>query len=151
MSNNLYNTPFEMSLHVMLLLTECRSYMALDRITVYDFITTHSAEFGITEETGGGKNGFAFSEYALKRKLTNQALKSLVLDRLVLVSEQPCGFMYQISETGENTANKLQSEYAQKYRRKCQAVIDKYQRVRDAALLRIINRAAAISLREGHQ
>ena len=47
MINKLFNTPFELSLHVLLVLDVAGSALTIDKITAYDFITIYCEDFGI--------------------------------------------------------------------------------------------------------
>ena len=67
MSNRLFNTPFELSLHVVLLLDVANAGITLDRIAAYDFMAIYCEDFGVADKSLNGENGFAFSELR-KRK-----------------------------------------------------------------------------------
>ena len=75
MNNRLFNTPFELSLHVVLLLDVANAEITLDRITAYDFITIYCEDFGVADKSLNGENGFAFSELSARRSLTKTAIK----------------------------------------------------------------------------
>ena len=80
MSNRLFNTPFELSLHVVMLLDIVDAAVTLDRIAAYDFIAIYSGDFAISKNALNGENGFAFSELSARRKLIKAALKDLVAE-----------------------------------------------------------------------
>lgn len=84
MSNKLFNTPFELSLHVVLLLDVADTGLTLDRIAAYDFIAIYCEDFGVADRSLNGENGFAFSELSARRNLTKTAIKGLVIDGLVI-------------------------------------------------------------------
>ena len=67
MSNRLFNTPFEIFLHVVLLLDVVNAAITHDRITAYDFIAVYCEDFGIADRSLNGENCFAFSELSAKR------------------------------------------------------------------------------------
>ena len=79
MSNRLFNTPFELSLHVVLLLDVANAGITLDRIAAYDFIAIYCEDFGVADKSLNGENGFAFSELSARRNLTKTAIKNLVV------------------------------------------------------------------------
>lgn len=147
MSNKLFNTPFELSLHVILLLAVAGKGITLDRIAAYDFIAIYSEDFGISETSLNGENGFAFSELSARRKLIKTAIKDLVLDRLVTVEDGEKGILYKASDTGKKMSAGLQSEYAAKYKELVSLAIKKYSRLNDIKLLDTINRQSTKSLR----
>ena len=62
--NKIFNTTFETSLRILLLLSVSESeQMTLDRIADYDFITIYSKYFGHSEIAIQGKNYFVLSEF----------------------------------------------------------------------------------------
>lgn len=147
MSNKLFNTPFELSLHVILLLNAVGKAITLDRIAAYDFMTIYSGDFGISNVSLNGENGFAFSELSARRKLIKAAVKDLVLDGLVTAEDRDSGILYSISESGKTMSGSFQSEYAVKYKTLTVLVVEKYEKVDDIQLLDMINQQSTKSLR----
>lgn len=147
MSNKLFNTPFELSLHVVLLLDVTDTGLTLDRIAAYDFIAIYCEDFGIADRPLNGENGFAFSELSARRNLTKAAIKDLVLDGLVIASDDDTGILYSVSESGRKMSACLQSEYAVRYRELMRLVVDKYKDISDVQLFDEINRQSVKSLR----
>lgn len=147
MGNKLFNTPFELSLHVVLLLNVANEGLTLDRIAAYDFIAIYSEDFGVANRSLNGENGFAFSELSARRNLTKTAIKDLVLDGLVIASDNNMGILYSVSESGRKMSESLQSEYATQYKELMRLVVDKYKDISDVLLFDEINRQSANSLR----
>lgn len=147
MSNKLFNTPFELSLHVVLLLDVTDTGLTLDRIAAYDFIAIYCEDFGISDRSLNGENGFAFSELSSRRNLTKAAIKDLVVDGLVVVTDDETGILYSISESGRKMSKYFKSEYAESYKKLMQLVVVKYGNYSDVQLLNVINRQSTKSLR----
>lgn len=147
MSSKLYNSPFEMSLHILLILSECSRPITIDRIIACDFMTVYSTAFGLSDIPLNGENGFAFSEYATRRSVTQQAIKELVLDELIVATRSGKGLLYSISKSGQKACAILHSEYADSFRYLCKLPLKKYSRIDDVKLVKVINDAAAKSLR----
>ena len=122
--------------------------LTLDRIIAYDFITIYSDIFDISEKSLGGENSFAFCEFAARRNLIKTAIKRLVIDGLVKVTDGSTGILYSISESGKQVSNDLHSEYAMTYRNILFLVIGKYGMDNDVQLLDEINRRSALFLQE---
>lgn len=147
MGNKLFNTPFELSLHVVLLLNVVNEGLTLDRIAAYDFIAIYSEDFGVADKSLNGENGFAFSELSARRNLTKTAIKDLVLDGLVIASDNDTGILYSISELGRKMSESLQSEYSARYKELMRLVVDNYKDISDVQLFDEINRQSTKSLR----
>ena len=106
--NKIFNTTFETSLRILLLLSVSESeQMTLDRIADYDFITIYSKYFGLSEIALHGENDFGLSEFAARRGMMQSTLKSMVLDGLVSVKRRENGFQYSISSVGKNVVSKM--------------------------------------------
>lgn len=146
MSNKLFNTPFELSLHVVLLLDVADAGLTLDRIAAYDFIAIYCEDFGVADKSLNGENGFAFSELSAKRNLTKTALKDLVVDGLVIATDDEAGILYSISESGRKMSKGFQSEYAGRYKELMRLVVKKYGKFSDIQLFNEINKQSTQSL-----
>ena len=146
MGNKLFNTPFELSLHVVLLLDVVDTGFTLDRITAYDFVAVHCEDFGVADRSLNGENGFAFSELSARRNLTKAAMKDLVVDGLVVASDDEMGILYSISESGRKISEGFQSEYAERYKKLMMLVVEKYRNYSDVQLFNEINKQSTKSL-----
>ena len=147
MGNKLFNTPFELSLHVVLLLDVADAGLTLDRIAAYDFIAIYCEDFGIAEKPLNGQNGFAYSEFSSRRNLIRAAIKQLVLDGLIVVSNDKTGILYLVSECGKRMSSGFQSEYATKYKELMKLVVGKYKSISDVQLFSIISKQSTKSIR----
>ncbi len=147
MSNKLFNTPFELSLHVVLLLDVADTGLTLDRIAAYDFVAIYCEDFGIADRSLNGENGFAFSELSARRNLTKTAIKDLVVDGLVIATDDETGILYSVSESGRKMSEGFQSEYAERYKELMRLVVEKYGNYSDVQLFNEINRQSTKSLR----
>lgn len=81
--NNVFNTPFEVSLRILFTLDIASRKMSVDLIAVSDFITVYGRDFGISDDNLHGDNSYRFGEFGVRRELVKEALKSLVLDALI--------------------------------------------------------------------
>ena len=147
MTDKLFNTPFEMSLHILLLLDSVGGRFTIERITDYDFIAVYASDFGFNAESLNGDNGFAFSELTAKRKLMKEAIKDLVLDGLVSASDSMDGIIYSLSSTGLDMSRQFQSEYAITYRKVIKQVHRRYRNKSEVELSGIINKQSTKILR----
>lgn len=115
--SNIFNSPFEVSLRILLILNECEGLsLTADKITAADFISVYGASFGISDTNLHGNNIFKFSEFATKRFLIKQAIKILIIQGHIVVEFNKNGFTYTITNTGINYCNSLESDYANIFR-----------------------------------
>jgi hypothetical protein len=140
MTDRIFNTPFEMSLHVVLLLAVIHEKATLDRIAEYDFITVRAGEFGLDDRSLNGDSIFAFGELAAKRELVREALKGLVMDGVVDATDGNEGITYSLTDSGRGLDEGLVSEYASRYRTVMKKVNRRYRNKSDVELAGIINR-----------
>lgn len=121
--DRLFNSTFENSMRVLILLDEYDMPQTLDMLYVVDFMTLYSASFGITNQNLNGDNEYRFSVFASHRESVKEALKELVLDGTAQAVNYNNGLSYIITPEGEDFVESLNSEYANEYRRNAQAVI----------------------------
>ena len=75
------------------------------------------------------------------------AIKDLVVDGLVVVTDDETGILYSISESGRKMSKGFKSEYAENYKKLIRLVAVKYGNYSDVQLLNAINRQSTKSLR----
>lgn len=120
----------------------------LDSLIAADFLTIYGKEFGISDSNLHGNNKYSFSEYSLRRKLANEAIRTLVLEHLVDVSQESNGFHYSLSTKGVTFATSLDSDYANEYR-KFSALAHRYMDIKnEQELLHLISNNAVAKLKE---
>lgn len=148
MTDRLFNTPFEMSLHVLMLLEVTGGGFTIDRITDYDFIAVYAQDFGFNVKSLNGENGFAFSELAARRSIMKTALRDLVLDGLVIPDDDSKrGITYADSAQGSSISRGFDSEYAQAYKKLIRQVHRRYKNRTDVELSNIINKRSEKEVR----
>ncbi len=146
--NTILGSQFETSLRILLLL-EAVHGEELSEIVIaeIDFITAYSHDFGVTKSNLHGDNKYRFGEFASRRAMVRSAVKQLVLDRLVEVSQTAGGFKYKLSDEGLEFVSALSTEYADAYYEtaiQVIAVVGKSERI----LGEMINRRTIASMRE---
>ena len=100
--DKLFNSTFENSLRLLILLDEYDMPQTLDMLYVVDFMTVYSATFGITDQNLNGDNEYKFSVFASHREGVKEALKELVLDGTAQAVSYKEGLSYIITPEGED-------------------------------------------------
>ncbi|MBD5637573.1 hypothetical protein HYI18_02940 [Clostridium botulinum] len=148
--NNLFNTPFEISMRVLLtLLTSGRESMTLDMVAVSDFLTIYSRDFDISDYNLHGDNSFSFSEFTSKRKITKEAIKLLVKNNLIDVLRCDEGFKYLLNDRGRQVCNNFTSDYAAEYIALAHDVRDFINGKKEIELMNTINKEATSTQERG--
>ncbi len=145
---NIFNTPFEISLRVLLTLeTAGNQWKTADLIAAMDFITIYSRDFNIGYENLHGDNNYKFSEFTLRRELVKKSVKLLVLNGLINVaSTSNNGFSYSINQKGLEYCTTFKNDYAEAYRWMAQEVQTHLVNKSEREILALINRLSVSSL-----
>lgn len=137
-----YNTPFEVSLRILIILNTVRDKLTIDRIAALDFITTYGKDFGVSEYNLHGDNNFKFSEFASKRKIVSQAIKEIVLKGYVESYCNKSGFYYGISKSGVSFCESLSDDYADNLTNIVKTANNLFSNYSDRKLIKFINEHA---------
>ena len=121
--DRLFNSTFENSLRLLILLDEFDMPQTLDMLYAVDFMTLYSEPFGLSDHNINGDNDLKFSEFASQRVLVKDALKELVLNGTAEAVSYKDGLSYIITPEGEDYCGSLDSEYAHEYRTNAKSVI----------------------------
>lgn len=139
---DVFNTPFEVSLRVLIIFNIAKYKLSIDRIAALDFISIYGKDFGVSNYNLHGDNNYRFSEYASKRAIVSKALKELVLKEYIKPSYNKGGFTYSITKRGIDFCNKLSDEYADCFSDIVKETTSKYLDYSDRKLTYYINEYA---------
>ena len=147
MKSRLFNTPFEMGLRMILLLSASpKNAFSVDRIVGLDFITSYAADFSLPYRNLHGDNHLKYGEIVSRRLLVQEAVKELVTRGVLNVTVNR-GYIFSISESGMKYARALKSEYAKTYKEIAKEVIKRYEDETDAGILTTIQSYSIQSLK----
>ena len=149
MTNKLFNSVFENSLRILLLLAEFNCGQSLDKIYALDFMVSYGATFGVSKVDLNGDNQYKFSEFASRREIVRLALKQMVLDGLVWPDNSAAGILYSITDEGREYSATLESEYAEEYRNTARKVVEIVSDESERTIIDRINKMSAEALRKG--
>lgn len=148
MMNELFNTSFEMSMRILLtLLVSGENSITVDMIAASDLMTTYGYDFNIADYNLHGENSFSFSAFAMRRFLSDSAIKQLVTNDLITVTRNQNGFLYKLSSKGRTVCNGFTTDYAAEYVELTQSVQDFIGNKTELEVIQYINKCA-ISERE---
>lgn len=144
---SVFNSRFEISLRVLILMDEAETSLSLGRIYLADFIATYGREFGITKDSINGDNQYMYSEFASRRELVRGALKELVLDGYILPIRSNRGFSYRINDRGHEFSESLSSDYSQKYRKAAASALNYIEGRTQKSVVEEINKMSLESIK----
>ncbi|AQU05377.1 hypothetical protein B1778_01165 [Dehalococcoides mccartyi] len=146
---SVFNTPFEVSLRVLLALSADGKPLTTDMIAAMDFISVYGKNFGIAEANLHGDNSYKYGEFSNRRVMVKKALKSLVIDGMVDVYQKDGGFHFAINDAGEAFRSSLTSEYADEYAQAAKKAVAYIDGKSEREIITEINRQSTTTLRLG--
>ena len=123
MKTKIFNTKFEVSMRLLLLLQTFNKGLDEERILYLDFFTIYAKNYKLGNENINGDSKYMLNEFTAQRKLIKDSIKELVLEGFINVKNTKDGFLYIISNEGMLFCNSMTSDYSKKY--KNQALITK--------------------------
>ncbi len=138
----IFNTVFENSIRVLLILHTHKKPISCDMLSIIDFMTIYGKTLGIAEIDLNGYNSFAFCEYTVRRAIIKDSVKSLVLQNLISVEENKNGFCYYINKNGEMFVDSLNTKYKNDYIKLLQYSLNFIKRKKEKTLISYINNVA---------
>jgi len=112
----IFNSEFEISMRILLLLSVFDKPINLDYIKTVDLLSIYGKQYGILDSNLHGDSSYSFSEVASRHETVKNALKELVKMDLINVSASRNGYIYSINNNGLVCCNKMASDYACEYR-----------------------------------
>lgn len=144
--SDIFNSLFEVSLRMLIILNTVQSRLSIERITALDFIAIYGKDFGVSEYNLHGDNDYRFGEYPSRRKMISQAIKELVLRGYIMPHCNKSGFNYSISKNGMMFCKSLNDKYAEDFTDIVKKVNLQYLEYSDRKLARLINEYAVTKL-----
>lgn len=149
MTKNPFNSIFENSLRLLILLDIYDMPQTVDMLYAVDFMTIYGRSFGITETNLNGDNEYRFSEFASRREPVRAALQEMVLNGTAQAVSYKNGLAYIITPEGEDYCSSLVSEYAKEYRNNANLVITRMAGRTERSIISAISKKSAEALRKG--
>ena len=121
--NSVFNTAFESSLRLVLLMSCIDSPVEFERITALDTITIYGFSSEYADYDLHANANRRTDEYGARRYSDRNALRRLVLSGYANIDTTDDNINYIITEKGKELAESLHSDYADKYRSNAGKVI----------------------------
>ena len=121
--SRVFNSPFEVSMRVLLALLAETTPRTMDMIAAIDFISVYGKTFGIAETNLHGDNYYKYGEFTTRRAIVKKAIRQLLQNEMVDVYEKKDGFYFMINDVGEEYCVSLSSQYAIEYAKVAKAAM----------------------------
>ena len=112
----LFNSEFEVSMRVLLLLDTFKSSLDLDQIMYLDFFTIFSKNYGLGGENINGDSEYRINSLTMQPDLYKNAIRELVTSGFIMVRSEQDGFRYRINESGQKLCKSMTSDYSVQYK-----------------------------------
>lgn len=116
MSSSVFNSVYETSLRLVLLLSAFEEPLTSEELFAFDFVSTYGKEFGLTDVSLNGDSEFTMSKATLRRKRVMESISYLVRNGYAAPVAVEDVVRYELLEKGEQLYKKIYSTgYAEKY------------------------------------
>lgn len=138
MRNKIFNSPFELGLRSLILLSSSNKSISLERLIYYDYIILHSSDFDGPKSLHPAMP-FRNSEILVKRDILQKSIKALYKKNLIDIEFLKNGIHFRKSKKTPLFLNYLNSDYSSKLRERAAWVNKKFGRKSDPSLKKIID------------
>lgn len=114
--NSIFNSPAEISMRILIILSMTNKGKDIDTLTAIDFISTYSKDFKINDYNLHGDNNYNFSGFASRRTLIKKSITLLLDKHYIKAIDSKNGIKYVIIEEQKKVCEKLNSTYSKKYK-----------------------------------
>lgn len=121
----IFNTEFEVSMRILLLLNEFSIPLDVDKILYLDYFTINANNYGISRININGNGMYMINELTVQYSLIKSSVKSLVLQGFIDVRNTNEGYMYIINSEGKSLCNEMTSDYSKLYKENAKATYNK--------------------------
>lgn len=116
MSSSVYNSVYETSMRLVLLLFAFDAPLSSEELFVFDFVATYGKEFGLTDVSLNGDSEFTLSKATLRRKRVMETISYLVRNGYVTPVIAKSETKFELTDKGNEFYKKIsQLGYSEKY------------------------------------
>lgn len=116
MSSSVFNSIYETSMRLVLLLFAFDAPLSSEELFVFDFVATYGKEFGLTDVSLNGDSEFTLSKATLRRKRVMETISYLVRNGYVTPVIAKSETKFELTDKGNEFYKKIsQLGYSEKY------------------------------------
>lgn len=146
--NSIFNSPAEVSMRILIILSLTNVGKDIDTLTAIDFISTYSKDFKINDYNLHGDNNYNFSGFASRRSLIQKSLSILLDKHYIRAIGSRNGIEYVILEQQKKVCEKLNSTYSKKYKEVVKDVLLKLKNKSSEKIIDELNCLITNSIKE---
>jgi hypothetical protein len=141
-ADRLFNTPLEIGLRCLIILSESKAPCDLHRLKIYDYFLLHSEDVESGPDSLHPPSPFRTSELLVRHSLIENGVRLLMAKGLVSPVFGEQGIRYQATDLASPFLSYFDSKYATRARRIAQWVASTFGTVDDATLQNFVNENA---------
>lgn len=112
-------------MRILILLDTFKVGLDEENILYLDFFTIYEKNYKFGDSNINGDSSFMIDVFTAQRKLINTSIKELVISGLINVINTKEGFIYLINQSGSALCSKMESDYAQTYKKSSSLIKEK--------------------------
>lgn len=112
----LFNSPLEVGLRTLIVLSEVGDWCDVQRLTIYDYFLLHSSDIDKGPESLHPPSPFRSGELAVKREVIQKGLQVMLSKGLVESSFDTMGIRFKAKDVARPFLDYFESPYAQRAR-----------------------------------
>lgn len=148
-NTTIFNTVFETSLRILIILSVSNIALSTDKLVAVDFTTIYGKDFGISDFNLHGNSYFRYAEIPARIDTIGYAVKDLVTKGLIEPNCLLSGFKYSITPSGNKLVKALNSNYSKAYKKLCRRSLKFYENKDDRQSFDILNNYAKTFTKAG--
>ena len=135
---SLYNSPFEISLRMLMLLRVFSVPVSGERLYLMDFLCTNGKRFHFTDTDLFGSHSLQAGALPALKKECRQSMALLTAQSLAEVQISLQGILYTLTEKGNSTSQKISGHWASQYTTNAAQIISALEHRSDTEILTLI-------------
>ncbi|MGP1451396.1 MAG: ABC-three component system middle component 2 [Metamycoplasmataceae bacterium] len=120
----IFNTNFEISMRILLLLSIYRKPIDIETIMYLDFFALYSKNYGFNKKNINGDLNYVNIELSNQYIFIKKAIIELVLKDFLIIIDDKSGFLYTIKKERTNFIYNLKNNYSKEYKKNVKLIID---------------------------
>jgi hypothetical protein len=130
----IFNTPEEVGVRIVFILSECKLGMSIQRIMYYDYFSLHIHDIDNSLKSLHPSNQGHSSEIVVKRELIMQGIKFALNKGLIDIEYTEEGIFYKRNKITERFIKIFESEYINKYKKNTFIIHQRFNKYSDEEL-----------------